>query len=59
MMPVPYLSHKEKEWAYAMWCNGHTKKQIANALYVHEKTVARAIGNRPRIRPVLKYEEKK
>ena len=25
-MPVPYLSHKEKEWAYAMWCNGHTKK---------------------------------
>ena len=57
-MPVPYLSFKEREWAYKMWCIGYTKKQISEALYVCEKTVARAIGNRPRIRPILKYEEK-
>ena len=58
-MPLPYLTFKEKEWAYEMWCIGYTKKQIAEALYVCEKTVSRAIGNRERIRPILKYEEYK
>ena len=40
-----------------MWCLGFTKMQIANALYVCEKTVARALAGKPRIRPVLKYEK--
>ncbi len=54
----PALSHKQIEWAYTKWCEGYTLEQIGDALYVCAKTVRRAIGGRPRIRPILKYEEK-
>lgn len=57
MMSLPALTFKQKEWAYEMWCIGYTKKQIAEALFVCEKTVTRAIENKPRIRKILKYEE--
>lgn len=50
------LDNKQKKWAYDMWCLGYTKNQIADALYVCEKTVARALTGKPRIRPILKYE---
>ena len=53
------LSHKEVEWAYDQWCNGHTRLQIALALNVCEKTIQRALHGRPRLRPVLIYEEDK
>jgi DNA-binding XRE family transcriptional regulator len=52
------LSFKQKEWAYIKWCEGYTLDQIADALCVGSKTVRRAINGRPRIRPILKYEEK-
>ena len=52
------LSLKQKEWAYTKWCEGYTLEQIGDALYVCAKTVRRAINGRPRIRPILKYEEK-
>lgn len=52
------LNHKQKEWAYARWCEGYTRLQIAMALGVCEKTVQRALSGRPRIRPVLIYEDK-
>ena len=52
------LSHKEREWAYARWCEGYTRLQIAMALGVCEKTVQRALSGRPGIRPVLIYENK-
>lgn len=51
------LNHKQREWAYRKWCEGHTIRQIADALFVCTKTVIRAIDGRPRIRPILKYEE--
>lgn len=51
------LSHKEIEWAYEKWCIGYTQMQIANALHVCDKTIIRVLKDRPRIRPVLKYEE--
>ena len=51
------LSHKQKEWAYARWCEGYTYYQIADALNVCTKTIMRAIGHRPRIRPILEYKE--
>ena len=51
------LSNKQKEWAYAKWCEGYTHYQIADALNVCTKTVKRAIGSRPRIRPILVYKE--
>lgn len=51
------LSHKEKEWAYKQWCIGYTQIQIAQALHVCDKTIIRALKDRPRIRPVLVYEE--
>lgn len=54
-MPKACLSHAQKEWAYAKWCEGYTLEQIADALYVCTKTVRRAIRGRPRIRPILKY----
>lgn len=50
------LAFKQKQWAYDMWCLGYTQKQIANALFVCEKTVQRALKNKPRIRPVLIYK---
>ena len=52
------LTHKEIEWAYQKWCEGYTQQQIADALFVCEKTIRRAINERPRIRPILKYEER-
>ena len=52
------LTPKEIEWAYQKWCEGYTQQQIADALIVCEKTIRRAINERPRIRPILKYEER-
>ena len=52
------LTHKETEWADQKWCEGYTQQQIADALFVCEKTIRRAINERLRIRPVLKYEER-
>ena len=49
------LSNSEKSWAYDMWCIGYTLNQIADALYVCEKTVQRALKGKPRIRPILIY----
>ncbi len=49
------LTKKQIEWAYEMWCLGYTQIQIANALYVCEKTINRALKGRPRKRPILKY----
>ena len=51
------LDLKKTEWAYRQWCLGYTQIQIADALFVCEKTIARALKNKPRIRPILKYEE--
>ena len=51
------LSWKEKEWAYDQWCNGRTQKEIAEALHCSVKTITRAIHGRPKIKPVLQYEE--
>jgi hypothetical protein len=57
-MPERALSFKQIEWAYTKWCEGYTLQQIADALYVCKQTVRRAINGRPRIRPILKYEER-
>ena len=51
------LTRNKKEWAYTKWCEGYTLEQIAQALHVCSKTIQRVIGDRPRIRPVLVYEE--
>ena len=51
------LSQKQKSWAYEKWCEGYTLIQIADALDVCEKTIRRAIHGRPRIRPILIYQE--
>ena len=51
------LSTEQKEWVYNKWCEGCTQRYIAQVLKVSEKTVRKAIHGRPRIRPVLKYEE--
>lgn len=51
------LSQKQKSWAYEKWCEGYTLMQIADALDVCEKTIVRAIHGRPRIRPILIYQE--
>lgn len=51
------LTFQQRKWAYEMWCLGYTQKQIANALYVCEKTIQRVLKNKPRIRPILTYKE--
>ena len=51
------LSQKQKSWAYEKWCEGYTLMQIADALDVCEKTIRRAIHGRPRIRPILIYQD--
>lgn len=50
------LTKHEEEWAYQKWCEGYTQQQIADALYVCEKTVRRSLKNKPRIRPILIYD---
>ena len=50
------LLPEQKKWAYDMWCLGYTQMQIADALYVCEKTIQRALKNKPRIRPILIYK---
>lgn len=52
------LTPPQKRWAYDMWCIGYTQLQIADALNVCEKTVQRALKNKDRIRPILKYSER-
>ena len=52
------LTKKQIEWAYDKWCLGYTQRQIADALYVCEKTVQRALKGKQRIRPILEYHEK-
>lgn len=51
------LTRKQKEWAYTKWCEGYTLVQIGDALGVCYKTIVRAINGRPRIRPLLFYNE--
>ena len=51
------LTREQKSWAYEKWCEGATHLQIADALDVCDMTILRALKGRPRIRPVLKYEE--
>ena len=53
------MTKRQIEWAYTKWCEGYTITQIANALYVSNRTVSRMFEGRPRIRPILKYEEEK
>ena len=50
------LTFKQKQWAYDMLCLGYTQRQIADALFVCEKTVHRALKDKPRIRPNLTYK---
>lgn len=50
-------SHKQKEWMYEKWCLGYSQATIAAALDVSIKTVSRAIHGRPKIMPILQYEE--
>lgn len=49
------LDYKQKEWAYDMWCLGYTQRQIADALFVSEKTICRILNGKQRVRPILKY----
>lgn len=51
------LTKKQCTWAYTKWCEGYTQIQIAEALNVCTKTIQRIINGKPRIRPILKYEE--
>lgn len=59
------LTDKQIYWAHYVWNLGYTYKEIAEALFVSEKTVARAIRihyecqNRKRKRPKLVYKEEK
>ena len=51
------LTNKQIKWAYEKWCQGYTQQQIADALFVCEKTVYRALKGKPRIRELLIYKE--
>lgn len=53
------LTKKQKDWAYRKWCEGRTLLEIAMALDVCDRTIRRAINGKPRIRPVLRYEDGK
>ena len=57
MRKVSALTTGQIKWAYEMWCIGYTKKQIANALFVHESTIGRVLKGKKRVRPILVYKE--
>lgn len=50
------LTRKQEEWAYEQWCNGYTRQEIANALFVSTKVISRAFRGRPRIKKILEYD---
>ena len=50
------LTQEQMDWAYKKWCDGYTCIQIADALYVSEKTVRRAFKGKKRIRTILVYD---
>ena len=56
-MSVKILNDKQKAWAYEKWCEGYRQLDIAMALGVCEKTIRRSLSGKPRIRPVLRYED--
>lgn len=51
------LTVKQQDWAYRMWCIGYTQMQIADALFVCEKTISRYLKGKIKIRPILIYKE--
>ena len=51
-----FIIFQTKKWAYDMWCLGYTQMQIAEALNVCEKTIQRALKNKPTIRTTLIYK---
>lgn len=51
------LTPRQAEWAYQRWCEGYTPILIAEALKVDPSTVHRALRDKPRVRPVLVYDE--
>lgn len=57
--PKPILSEDEINWAYEKWCEGYTRKQIADALYVCCNTLDAALKGKPKkkngVRPKLVY----
>ena len=56
-MGYKVLTVKQVDWAYKKWCEGYTKKQIADALFCGVSTLDRYLAGMPRIRPKLTYSE--
>jgi DNA-binding NarL/FixJ family response regulator len=54
----PYLTRRQREWAYDRWCEGYTPLEIAGALYVCERTVQKALRGKDKVRPPLHYDFK-
>lgn len=53
------LTYKQVYWAHRKWCEGHSKQQIAKALYCSEKTLTREFKRYGLnyVEIPLKYEE--
>lgn len=51
------LSDEQIEWAWKKYCEGYTRQQIADALYVCRRTLDRYFKGKKRVRPKLVYEE--
>lgn len=49
------LTAEQIDWAYHKWCEGYTKSEIADALFVNYQTIYRALRDRKRVRPRLVY----
>jgi len=51
------FTRKEREWIYDKWCQGYTQEQLAECFDVHSKTIGRLLADKPRIRPILTYDD--
>lgn len=49
------LMVQEIKWAHEKWCTGYSLQEIADALYVNELTLRRALKGYKKIRPKLVY----
>lgn len=50
------MNRKQTYWAYEKWCEGYTLSQIAESLFVDDRTISRrfkSLNLTTRIRPIL------
>lgn len=55
---IKALTKEQEKWAYDKWCVGYSQEEIADALFVSSRTIARTLCNKVKVKPTLTCEWK-